>query len=61
LKDVELILEQGTHITTLATADASSKDKRYEITWTVQVPSSFTAGPALLRAAGTALPIDLQG
>ena len=61
LKDVELILEQGTQTTAVATADASSQSKRYSVMWTVDVPSTFIAGPALLRAAGAVLPIDLQG
>lgn len=60
LSNVGLVLEQGAQVVTLAKADARSKDDRYGITWPVQLPSGFVEGPAVLRAAGATLDVELR-
>jgi hypothetical protein len=60
LSNVGLVLEQGAQVVTLAKADARSKDDRYGITWPVQLPPGFVEGPAVLRAGGATLDVELR-
>lgn len=55
-RGVDLVLEQGTTTATVGTADATAT---YEIVWQVRPPAGFGVGPAVLRAGGAALPVQL--
>lgn len=59
LTDVELFVEQGGRSVLLGTADAADKSQRYAVGWEVTLPADLHPGPAVLRAAGAELPVQL--
>lgn len=61
MRDVDLVLEQGDASWTLSTQDAASRQDRYAITWTAQVPPEARPGLATLRANSGELPVEISG
>lgn len=61
MRDVDLVLEQGNASWTLGTRDAASREDRYAMTWTVQVPPKARPGLATLRAGLSELPVEISG
>ena len=60
MRDVDLVLEQGSSSWDLGTRSASSREESYAITWAVQVPADAQPGPATLRAGGDELPVEIS-
>lgn len=59
LSDVELFVEQSGRSVLLGTSDAADRSDRYAIAWDVDLPAGLRPGPAVLRAAGAELPLQL--
>ena len=57
LRDVELLLVQGTRTWPLGTADA---DERYDTRWQVVLPADAAPGPAVLRAGNAEVPLTIR-
>ena len=58
MTNVELTLEQDGHAWSLGTADASSAESNYSVTWEVELPPSALAPmPAVLRAGHAELEV----
>jgi hypothetical protein len=60
MRDVDLVLEQGSSTWVLGTQNASDEEDSYRITWAVKVPADAQAGPATLRAGGAELPVEIS-
>lgn len=61
MRDVDLVLEQGDASWTLGTQDAASREERYAVSWTGQVPLDVRPGPAVLRAGDGELAVEIAG
>lgn len=60
MRDVALVLTQGSRSWTLGTADAGSDDHS-SISWQVRLPDDVAPGPAVIRTDSARVTIEIKG